>query len=218
MITVVIKPRTYHWLPPTSIRLFETHAIDFDPTAVFDGRPEPREKDGVVTNADDIAKYDRGWRMPGYQAEVTIPFEALTRFLPCEVLALHGHITVDQVAQRDTPTMNTRVKVVTPGAALQEYDEVMVEGDCCTDHLQNRLNDGWRILAICVQPDQRRPDYILGRRGDEQVAHKPIPRDVPRPMPPPVPHVPEVVPIPELAAATPVAAAPTGASEDDMPF
>ena len=35
--------------------------------------------------------------------------------------------------------------------------------DVCTDVLQQELNNGWRIIAICVQADQRRPDYILGR-------------------------------------------------------
>ena len=25
------------------------------------------------------------------------------------------------------------------------------------------ISEGWRILAICPQPNQRRPDYIMGR-------------------------------------------------------
>lgn len=33
----------------------------------------------------------------------------------------------------------------------------------CTDALQSDLDDGWHILAICPQPGQRRPDYILGK-------------------------------------------------------
>lgn len=41
-------------------------------------------------------------------------------------------------------------------------DQVKVLEDCCTDSLQRRLEEGWRILAICPQPHQRRPDYILG--------------------------------------------------------
>jgi len=35
--------------------------------------------------------------------------------------------------------------------------------DYCTESLQGLLDDGWRIIACCVQSDQRRPDYILGR-------------------------------------------------------
>jgi hypothetical protein len=35
--------------------------------------------------------------------------------------------------------------------------------DACTEELQKYLDEGWRILAVCPQPDKRRPDYILGR-------------------------------------------------------
>lgn len=34
--------------------------------------------------------------------------------------------------------------------------------DACTEDLQTYLDEGWRIIAVCPQPDQRRPDYILG--------------------------------------------------------
>lgn len=37
--------------------------------------------------------------------------------------------------------------------------------DSCTDDLQGYLDEGWRILAVCPQPDSRRPDYILGRNN-----------------------------------------------------
>lgn len=45
---------------------------------------------------------------------------------------------------------------------LMRIDKVKIETNCCTDRLQDLLDDGWRILAICVQPNQRRPDYVLG--------------------------------------------------------
>lgn len=48
------------------------------------------------------------------------------------------------------------------GNALSLYNELMLASDCCTDELQTRLDEGWRIIAACPQP-QRRPDYILGR-------------------------------------------------------
>lgn len=59
--------------------------------------------------------------------------------------------------------VNERCNVVVAGTSVMEIREVMMEQDLCTDLLQGRLRDGWRILAICVQPDQRRPDYILGK-------------------------------------------------------
>lgn len=40
---------------------------------------------------------------------------------------------------------------------------VKVMEDACTDDLQEALNHGWVILAICPPNSQRRPDYVLGR-------------------------------------------------------
>lgn len=58
---------------------------------------------------------------------------------------------------------NERVEVHMPGHSLAMFNAVMLLTDACTDALQGNLNQGWRILAVCPQPDQRRPDYILGR-------------------------------------------------------
>lgn len=58
---------------------------------------------------------------------------------------------------------NKRVEVHIPGQALTVYNEVCNLDDSCTDALQSYLEKGWRIIAACPQPDQRRPDYILGR-------------------------------------------------------
>lgn len=44
---------------------------------------------------------------------------------------------------------------------------VKVLVDECTDELQGYLDDGWRILAVCPQPNSRRPDYIIGRNNKE---------------------------------------------------
>lgn len=58
---------------------------------------------------------------------------------------------------------NAKCNVHVPGIGLMLIDEVEVENDFCSEKVQDRLCDGWRILAICPQPDQRRPDYIFGR-------------------------------------------------------
>lgn len=58
---------------------------------------------------------------------------------------------------------NERVHVHMPGQALSMYNRVMLLEDTCSDYLQTTLDEGWRIIAACPQPDQRRPDYILGR-------------------------------------------------------
>lgn len=69
--------------------------------------------------------------------------------------------------------VNNRVDVHVPGNALLSIEEVIVENDLCTEELSRLMTqDGWRIVAVCPQPDQRRPDYVLGRRrpllADEQ--------------------------------------------------
>ncbi len=60
-------------------------------------------------------------------------------------------------------TYNGRVEVHMPGQALSLYNDTLLLENSCSDDLQKALEDGWRMIAACPQPDQRRPDYILGR-------------------------------------------------------
>lgn len=53
--------------------------------------------------------------------------------------------------QRDTTLLNTRLHVSVPSIGLLCMDSVMLLSDCCTDSLQEHLNEGWRIIAICVK-------------------------------------------------------------------
>lgn len=62
-----------------------------------------------------------------------------------------------------TQQFNTKVGVHISDLGLMNIKEVDVLYDACTDELQRWLDDGWRILAICPQPDSRRPDYVLGK-------------------------------------------------------
>lgn len=75
--------------------------------------------------------------------------------------------TIDKFAQVAEPRLadafNERVEVHMPGNALLTYNRTLLLEDACTNYLQEQLDDGWRIIAACPQPDQRRPDYILGR-------------------------------------------------------
>lgn len=58
---------------------------------------------------------------------------------------------------------NERTSSAQPGQMMSLVNQLKLAEDVCTDYIQNCLNEGWRILAICPQPDQRRPDYIMGR-------------------------------------------------------
>ena len=55
------------------------------------------------------------------------------------------------------------INVHIPNIGLLAINEVTVQNDCCTDHLQEMLNEGWRIIAVCPPNSVRRPDYVLGR-------------------------------------------------------
>jgi hypothetical protein len=63
---------------------------------------------------------------------------------------------------------NERCEVHMPGQALATYNETLLLEDACTDLLQGKIDEGWRIIAACPQPDSRRPDYILGRFNPER--------------------------------------------------
>ena len=60
-------------------------------------------------------------------------------------------------------TFNEKCNVHIGGGLLVTFNDFMLQEDCCTDTLQEKVNNGWRIVACCVQADQRRPDYVLGR-------------------------------------------------------
>lgn len=60
------------------------------------------------------------------------------------------------------------VHVHIPNIGLLMIDEVMVLEDSCTDYLQNKLDDGWRIIAVCPPNGVRRPDYVLGRKRNTE--------------------------------------------------
>ena len=62
----------------------------------------------------------------------------------------------------DRASFNSKCNVHIGGAHMMTVNRTMLCEDYCTDQLQDRLNEGWRIMACCVQ-DARRPDYILGK-------------------------------------------------------
>ena len=59
--------------------------------------------------------------------------------------------------------VNERLGVHMPGNGLLRVSELRLQNNCCTDVINEHLKEGWRIVAVCPQPDQRRPDYILGK-------------------------------------------------------
>lgn len=60
---------------------------------------------------------------------------------------------------------NQRCQQAQPGAGLHSIDTLKLMEDACTDAVQFELSKGWHIVAVQPQPNQRRADFILGRRG-----------------------------------------------------
>lgn len=92
--------------------------------------------------------------------------ETLTR--PVLVLLDRLEKALSQTVQFGQQTINTRCEVHVPGLGLLALNDVQVVENYCTEALQERLNEGWRIVAVCPQPDQRRPDYVLGRHNNDK--------------------------------------------------
>jgi hypothetical protein len=63
---------------------------------------------------------------------------------------------------------NQKCSVHVPNLGLLSINQLGYAVDKCTEELQDIVNQGWRILAVCPQPDQRRPDFILGRTSNDE--------------------------------------------------
>lgn len=130
---------------------------------------EKREKDGkLVLRTWNEYTVDIEWlivEFPNIRFEVRgISSTGRTNFID----------SVDKIASKLEKLANTeqlfneRCNVHVPGFGLVMYNEVKNVDDYCTEQLQDMLDDGWRIIAACPQPDQRRPDYILGRYNQDK--------------------------------------------------
>lgn len=69
----------------------------------------------------------------------------------------------EQLSKYSTQTFNEKVGVPNYDSTMLKMNQMMLLEDCCTDYLQEALRRGWRIISVSPQPDQRRPDYVLGK-------------------------------------------------------
>lgn len=63
---------------------------------------------------------------------------------------------------------NSKVNVYQPNNPLFTFNVVQCIVDACTERLQTYLDENWSIITVCPQPNQRRPDYILGKYDKEK--------------------------------------------------
>lgn len=69
--------------------------------------------------------------------------------------------------EASSKTFNEKCQVHIGGSMLITINKLLLLENACTDNVQSHLAAGWRIVAVTVQPDGRRPDYILGKCSDE---------------------------------------------------
>lgn len=99
-----------------------------------------------------------------YYHPLAMHIEDAARFGAFKVLrAVERRAAPEIPSPAPCPPFNEKCGVAVPGLGLLLIDDVMLATNHCTDSLRALLDEGWRILAICPQPDQRRPDYVLGR-------------------------------------------------------
>ena len=83
--------------------------------------------------------------------EVDIDLDKLSTVIANKVMTNSSHL------------FNKKLEVHQPNMPLFQYNNYRVLEDCCTESLQDYIDRGWRVVCVCPQPDQRRPDYILGK-------------------------------------------------------
>ena len=82
------------------------------------------------------------------------------QFKPVQMLEMMGGANINSHNVFEAAKRN---QIMLPNNLLLEMKELRVECDQCTDKINELMNDGWKLIAILPQHQQRRPDYILGR-------------------------------------------------------
>lgn len=97
------------------------------------------------------------------KAEVSLGSQAGTTHQRFLEIANRLERLLTQLPMSDNKDYNEKCEVHMPGMALATYNQTLLLENSCIDELQHHLVEGWRIIAACPQPSQRRPDFILGR-------------------------------------------------------
>lgn len=118
------------------------------------------ENERAVFTTDGKSEY---WYGGGFLWDLdTFPIEHIGMLDDIKYIPLTGKLQ-EALKTRDTTVYNEHVNVIMPGLGMLQLNRVQVLYNCCTDELGENLKQGWRIVAVCPQPHQRRPDYVLGR-------------------------------------------------------
>jgi hypothetical protein len=118
----------------------------------------------IANNNDDqiltINEYEKVYDCCYIKSIINTEVETIHNFINYDVLA--EKISNSLISKTGSNLFNNRLEIHQPNTPLFTYNNFIHLDDCCTDILQEHINRGYRVVAICPQPDQRRPDYILG--------------------------------------------------------
>lgn len=106
-------------------------------------------------NLEDLIKTDLEFQIVrgSYDTELSLTAQLIKRIDNLE----------DKIASKVFTAQQKQLHFHNDTEFLHSIDEVDLLEDGCTWDLQRKLNDGFHILAVCPQRDQRRPDYVLGK-------------------------------------------------------
>jgi hypothetical protein len=90
-----------------------------------------------------------------------VDLKLMPRSLPFDVVELYRYD--DDTGTTNVPQYNHLVGTVVCGNELSRIKELKAIEDACSDLITQHLRVGWCIVSVMPQPDQRRPDYILGK-------------------------------------------------------
>lgn len=108
-------------------------------------------------------RYPDCYKLYAHSAEAFLQISVPDFMKPFEKIAEKIKLLEYQVESAGK-MFNEKCQQLQPSSRLHDINQTMLLEDSCTDALQEQLADGWIILAIQPQPDQRRPDYILGKK------------------------------------------------------
>lgn len=108
----------------------------------------------------EIESFWKAWKKPFTIKEI-LPYSLNNETIFLE--RLNSNIEQLLTSPKIESYFNSKCNTHVSDVSLFTITETMVLENGCTEMLQARLKEGWRILSICPQPDQRRPDYVLGR-------------------------------------------------------
>lgn len=134
---------------------------------------EEPDDDGLVQlkysypdyEADVLALFEAGFYTFSIEEKVSGPLIGVIERMAATMDRLEATLAHRPIleAPKQDAYFNAKCEVHVPGLGLLALNQVKVLENICTDELQALLDEGWRIVAACSQPDQRRPDYVLGR-------------------------------------------------------